>query len=326
LNHNGIRFVERCINSIVATNYANLEVIIVDNASKDGSYELLVHITADRPEVRLIRSDDNLGYSGGNNLGYSHASGDIVVFLNVDTEVSPCSLRELVTVFNSAKTIAVVQPKLLSLSQKGVLDSEGGYLDRMGYVYTLGNWYGVKPVGIGPDPFYAEGAALAIKREVLEDVLLEHVPFDDDYFAYYEDSDLCWRVRLMGFRVAHAPKSIVYHHRSYVTAQLSFNAVYHFTKNHLSTLVKNYDVRNLVTWLPLVVFFEMIRGLLFLRTKPENSWAKLLAFIWCLRNARRLFKKRGIVQSRIRRMPDSQVTKSMARPNFAPILRNLVRP
>jgi GT2 family glycosyltransferase len=325
LNHNGIRFVERCISSIIATNYPCMEVIVVDNASVDGSYELLVSLTADRSNVRLIRTDRNLGYAGGNNMGYSLASGEILLFLNVDTVVSPDSLRELVAVFKSANTIAVVQPRLLSLSRNGKLDSDGGYLDRMGYVYTLGDWYGVKPTSIGPEPFYAEGAALAIRREILEKVLLEGAPFDEDYFAYYEDSDLCWRVRLMGFGVVCAPTSIVYHYRSYVTHKMDSTAVYHFTKNHISTLLKNYGARNLMMWFPLMVFFEIIRVLIFLKTQPMSSRAKLLAFTWCLKKGRRLFTKRAMVQSKMRRVPDWRVTEWMVRPNFARILHVLIR-
>jgi len=323
LNFNGIQYVEECLTSVLASDYPNFEVLVVDNASMDGSYELLQTNFANLPNVRILRNERNLGFAVGNNVGYSQSKGEIVIFLNVDTRVELSWLRELVEVFRGDSGIAVAQCKMLSMENPEKIDSLGCYLDRLGYVYSWGEWYAARPSQIRSEPFFAEGAAMAVRRSAVDQILLDGEPFDSDYFIYYEDSDLCWRVRLRGFKMKLASDSIVYHRRGFATEKVSNTAVFNSARNRVSTLIKNYDFASLVWCMPLLILFELLRAIVFLRREPLNASAKLDAIVWCCRNLGRIWRRRSLVQYRVRRVPDSQIVKLMLRPHFATLFRSI---
>ena len=321
LSYNASMFVEQCVRSVLDSDYPNFEVIVVDNGSTDGSYELVRKLFGAIPNVRIIRNSRNLGFAEGNNVGYRNSRGDVLVFLNVDTVTEHDWLRRLVDVLNSDATIGVAQPRLVSMGHPGSVDSEGGYMDCLGYVYLYGSWYTTKPIRKTTEPFYAEGAALAIKRSVAESVLLGASIFDSDYFLYYEDSDLCWRVRLSDHRIVCVRESIVHHHRAYAAGGGSYTSAYNFTKNHIATLIKNYGLRNLLRWLPLALLLESLHATLLVPHAGDIALAKIRAIFWCLMNFGQLWEKHVYVQRLIRRVPDSAIVRLMLRPDFRLLLR-----
>jgi len=320
LSYNASMFVEQCVRSVLDSDYPNFEVIVVDNGSTDGSYELVRKLFGAIPNVRIIRNSRNLGFAEGNNVGYRNSRGDVLVFLNVDTVTEHDWLRRLVDVLNSDATIGVAQPRLVSMGHPGSVDSEGGYMDCLGYVYLYGSWYTTKPIRKPAEPFYAEGAALAIKRSVAESVLLDASIFDPSHFLYYEDSDLCWRVRLSGHRIVCVRNSIVHHQRAYAAGGASYTSAYRFTKNHIATLIKNYGLRCLLKWLPLVVLFESLSAALLITRAGDIALAKIRAIFWCLMNFRQPWEKHVYVQRLIRRVPDSAIVQLMLRPDFRLLL------
>ena len=316
LSYNASMFIEQCVRSVLESDYPNFEVIVVDNGSTDGSYELLRKLFGAIPNVRIMRNSRNLGFAEGNNVGYSDSRGEVVVFLNVDTVTEHDWLRRLVVALNSDATIGVAQPRLVSMEHPGSVDSEGGYMDYLGYIYLLGGWYATKPIRKTKEPFYAEGAALAIKRSVAESVLLGASIFESDYFLYYEDSDLCWRVRLSGHKIVCVRESVVHHQRAYAAGGGSYTSAYNFTKNHIATLIKNYGLRNLLRWLPIVLLFESLGAALLARRAGNIALARIRAIFWCLTNFRKLWKKHVYVQRLIRRIPDSDIVERMLKPDF----------
>jgi GT2 family glycosyltransferase len=325
VNYNGIDFVAKCLQSLRSTDYPKLETIVVDNASTDGSYAFLADQLSGKGDFRVIRNATNVGFAAANNIGYRESTGDVLVFLNVDVIVDRAWLRRLVTALCSSETLAAAQPRLLS--EKGdALDSLGGFLDRMGYVYLYGQWYFGRPSTSSGEPFYVEGAALAVKRVALGEVLLNGEPFDSDYFYFYEDTDLCWRLRLRGFRVACVSDATVYHHRGYATSRDRPQATYLFLRNRISTLVKNYGLLNLTIWLPTLMLFELLHATISLVNRPLNGIAKLWAIAWSIKNLKCLIVKRAQVQSRIRRVDDSSITRLMIPPNMHTLMRSLVHP
>ncbi len=202
LNYNSGRFLEECVRSVLSSDYRKVEIVVVDNGSTDGSWRKIEKLARNRASVKVIRSMRNLGFAAGNNLGFKHSNGEIVVFLNVDTQVDHGWLNPIVNLLRD-DSVGAVQPKLLSMKKGHELDSVGCYLDRMGYVYSFGLWYHPHPPRLGTpsEPFYAEGAALAVRRDKLVEVLLMGEPFDPDLFLYYEDTDLSWRLRLRGYSI-----------------------------------------------------------------------------------------------------------------------------
>ena len=318
LNYNGIRFIERCLRSILETDYPNFEVILVDNGSTDGSLEIALRLFGKNQIVRIIRNERNLGFAEGNNVGYASSKGQVIVFLNIDTEVERNWLRELMQVLDMGGNIGVAQCKLFSMRDRNKIDSVGYDFDYLGYVYPRSQTRRRDSFDQVEEVLYADGAAMALKRRVLDESCLVGVPFDPDYFCYYEETDLCWRVRLRGYEIMFAPKSVVYHYRGYACRKEKTrpDLVFHYLKNHISTLIKNYNFLNLVRCIPPLITLEVGRALLALKNEPQSALARLRALVWPLKNFGRLWRRRIRVQLSIRKVPDSEILRLMRKPDF----------
>lgn len=208
VNWNGRQYLERCIDSVSVSNYPRdqLEIIIVDNASKDGSA-----LAAKRkyPEICLVENHSNLGFCEGNNIGIRICKGDIVVLLNNDVEVDRNWLSEI-SQAAIAEEVGVVGCKLV-FGLTDIIQTVGFRISESGRQVSL--FAGERdstPLPRILDVDYVSGAALAIKKSVLQEVGL----LDPFYFAYNEDMDLCYRVRQSGRRVVVATNAIVHHYAS----------------------------------------------------------------------------------------------------------------
>lgn len=322
LNYNGLKFAEQCVRSVLQSDYPNLEVVIVDNASTDGSYELLYRSFGSIPSVRILRNSRNTGFAEGNNVGYNNSKGDVLVFLNIDTRVERRWLSELVRALR-AENVGGAQSKIMSLRDPRRVESVGHDIDWLGFVYSRPLHWAFAPIDHVQQLFYPEGASMAYKRAVLEEVCLAEGPFDSEYFFYFEDNDLGWRIRLRGYSIILVLPSVAYH---YVAGSGSpafrYAGTFSFSKNRMMTLTKNYGLRNLVWILPLAVLLEIFRAILLLAREPTRSLAKLTALLWWLRNLHKVWKKRVFVQSYIRKIPDSELMRHMLSPNFARLRRS----
>jgi hypothetical protein len=321
LNYNGLKFVEQCLRSVLVSDYPSFEIIVVDNASTDGSYELLRQSFGKIVNVRIMRNERNLGFAEGSNVGYRNSRGDIIAFLNVDTVVERTWLTELVHALILDQRVGAVLSRQMSLRNKTQLESLGAYMDPLGFVYPRAWWVGEQssPHREEEDePFYPDGASMALRRSVLEEVAIDGQPFDGAYFFYFEDNDLGWRLRLRGYRILCVPTSIVYHYRGGSAGETSsYLRTFSFAKNRLMTLVKNYSLLSIVRYLPLVILLEIPRLVTLLPESPASSLAKLKAYWWCLSNFRVIWRKHEYVQSRIRTAPDSEVVRHMFTTNFS---------
>ncbi|MGB8231571.1 MAG: glycosyltransferase [Pseudonocardiaceae bacterium] len=231
-----------------------LELICVDNASGDGSAQ---QIAAAVPQARLIRSDTNTGFAGGCNLGVTHATGEIVGFLNSDARPHRDWVRAAVEAFRDGPAVAAVASK--------VLDWDG---ERIDYVDGGLTWYGMgyKPHIGKPDDgahdtardvLFGTGAALLVRREVFERL----GGFDERFFMFCEDVDLGWRLNLRGYRVRYEPRSIAYHrHHASLHGADPARETYLLERNALAALYKNVSDETLATVLPAALALAVRRA------------------------------------------------------------------
>ncbi len=311
LNHNGLSYLQGCFRSLLSTTYNNFDVVFIDNASSDASMEFVKeHFGADR-RLRILSSEENLGYAKGNNLGARLTTSEYLVFLNNDTEVHPNWLSEIIETMKSDASIAACQPKLLLMGDRKRLDMLGSYMTRYGFLYHLGH---LEEDWAGPDPFEifsAKGACIAVRTLVFRKV----GGFDESYFIYNEETDLCWRIWLSGFRVLCVPKAVVFHEgggdtykRSSGSLSITWikqGAFYGF-RNRILSLAANLGPRNLLTIIPIhiVLCLGIIVWLgLNRRTTESRSVAK--ALLWSVKNVQLILVKRWQVQRKVRRLPDS---------------------
>lgn len=318
LNYNGMKYVGQYLNSILKTNYPSLEVVIVDNNSSDGSFEFLKRKLCELPRFKIIANCVNQGFAEGNNTGFRQVDSDAkyIVFLNLDTEQDSEWIAELVKAMESDPSIGVAQCKLLQIRQRRLIDRIGGVIDYLGYGYN----YGEGEVDSGQydsmkKVFYADGAALAIRKDVVDEILIDGSVFDSDYFAYHEEVDLCWRARLKGYKVIFVPNSKVYHARGGLTKnyETSPRLLFYHTKNRISSLIKNYGWSNLLKYATLLIYLEFLRSLLVLKQARHNFVAMLKTTFWVVKDFGKIWKKRLYVQHSLRKVPDSEITRYMKR-------------
>jgi len=242
LNWNGGDYLIRCVRSVLETDYPKnlLEVIVVDNGSTDGSARSVKKVY---PQVKLIENKKNLGFCVGNNIGIRSATGDLIILLNNDTIVDKDWIKEILKRAKDPR-VGVVGCKLYFPGTK-TIQTLGFRIKFLGYWESIG----AGEMDIGQfnqieKVDYVSGAALAIKREVVEKIGL----LDTEFYAYAEDADLCYRARKAGYRVV-ISNAIVYHYGSLSWDRLPLKKAYLGNRNHLYFIMKHYPPKALLRYI-----------------------------------------------------------------------------
>lgn len=260
---NGRDRIGRCLAAALAQTYEPTEVIVVDNGSSDGTEE----VVAAFPRARLVRSERNLGFAGGANLGIQAAEGELIATLNDDAEPEPEWLAELVRAAERSARVGMVASKMLFLDRPDVIDSTGFCLDRAGIAWDRRG--GERDDGPEPPaPLLGPCAGAALyRRTMLDDV----GPFDADFFLYLEDVDLAWRARLAGWDCAYAPGARVYHEHSAAAGEDSPRKRYYLGRNKLWTIAKCYPTPMLYVYLPGILAYDALAALGYLLAPPDPT-------------------------------------------------------
>ena len=254
INYNGLKHLKPCFSSLSQLDYPSekLALMLVDNASTDGS---LAYLRQHFPRVQIVLNEKNFGFSGGNNRGVLTAQSKYIVFLNTDMRVDPHFLSALVSAVRSDPDIVCAGAKILNWDGS-LIDFGGSAADFSGHAYQLG--WGESPKEhqfdqIQPILFPCAGAMI-IDRQVFLDI----GGFDENYFLFYEDLDLGWRLWLLGYKVVFAPEAIVYHrfHGS-VSSVPEIRKWVLYKRNALYTILKNYSDENLDKVLSVILLSSM---------------------------------------------------------------------
>ncbi len=208
LNYNGESYLTDCIDSVLKNQYPNFEVILVDNASTDHSLRIAQDIFAGDQRLHIIQNEKNLGYSGGNNVGFEHCSGKYVLFLNNDTTVAPDWLTPLVDAMENDPTIGVAQSLIYSIDGKKVQSAGWLFSNYLLKKYRLCE---DKPSSTAFEPVFeisfACGASLIVRRDILENM----GAFDYNAPFFYDDTLISLKSMLAGKRVVTISGSKMYH-------------------------------------------------------------------------------------------------------------------
>ncbi|XHH10575.1 MAG: glycosyltransferase family 2 protein [Candidatus Bathyarchaeia archaeon] len=326
LNYNGQRHLQellgKCVESVLLTDYPNFEVLFIDNASTDSSVDIIKSRFGKDERLKVIQNRKNLGFAEGNNVGLRIAQGEYIALLNSDTKVDSCWLKTLVKAIEPSD-VGAAQSKLLLMSKPSLMDCAGGLVDYYGYHIEKGRGEAASHYTKNSEIFYGKGASLILKREALKKAGL----FDKDIFMYYDETDLCWRIRLAGYKVVFAPASIVFHASGLTTAKVYDQKKLFFAqRNHLMIVIKNFELNNMFKAVSVSIIYEIRNALLFiLRRKTLASLAILKALFWNLFNLRKTWKKRLDVQKSVRQVSDETI-KCIMLPPYPPFPLYLVFP
>jgi GT2 family glycosyltransferase len=237
LNYNGKAFLDECIAALAAQTFQDFELLMVDNASTDGSLELLQSRYAG--QFRLILNAENLGFAEGNNVAIREARGRYVVFLNNDTRVDPAWLAELVAAAEARPEAGMFASQVRAYEAPDTMDTSGIIVYRDGMSRGMGR---LEPAARYSEPceVLAPSACAALYRKEVLDAI---GGFDADFFAYCEDLDLGMRARLAGWTGWYVPTAIVYHKYSGTGGKYSTFKAFLVERNHLYVLIKLFPKR-----------------------------------------------------------------------------------
>jgi len=303
-NWNGGEIFKACLNSLNKLSYPNWELILVDNGSSDGSENFIIRYGKIK-YYKLIKNKTNLGFAQANNQGYRRARGAYILLLNNDTKVEPDFLTKLICRIEQHSQIGVIQPKIVIMDNPEYLDNVGAYLTSTGFLEHWG--YMEKDGGVFDEEkiiFSAKGACMLIRREIIEKVGL----FDEDFVSYMEETDFCWRVWLLGYKILFYPQAKIYHKVGFTSKkqnQIYIN--YHSFKNRVASLIKNLEIGNLLLIGSIHAFLILFLSFYYLFKFQFNKTGMIWgAILWNIKNFPATFQKRQRIQE-IRKKSDGQI-------------------
>lgn len=309
-NWNGKHFLKPCLDSLLIQTHDNVEIIIVDNASSDGSQD---YIQVNYPQVTLVELPENLGFTGACNIGMETATGEIISLLNNDTEVEPNWVEEIIGAFDRHPDVGMIASKMLLFDKRDHIHTTGDFFTVDGRAGNRGVWEKDEGQYETEDfVFGACGGSSAYRKAMLDHIGL----LDNDYFFLLEDMDLAWRAQLTGYKALYVPTAIVYHHLSAtgggVTASFhdGRNSIWIVAKNLPSGLWRKYGWQ--ITKRQAQIVWEALRA-----WRGEAARARLrgvLSGVMTLPNA--LSKRKQIQAMKI--VTDDYIEHILTHPNDSP--------
>lgn len=242
LNWNGQALLEKFLPSVVNSTYANLQIVVADNASTDDSVN---YLKTNFPFIEIIQNTHNEGFASGYNTVLKQVKADYFVLLNSDVEVTPDWIEPVIRLMESDALIAAAQPKIRAYYSPELFEhagAAGGFIDTYGYPFCRGRIFDTVEKDEGQynkssEIFWASGAALFIKSQYWRAAQ----GFDADFFAHMEEIDLCWRLKRQGLKIMYCPDSTVFHVGGGTLETENPYKTYLNFRNNLSMLLKNLD-------------------------------------------------------------------------------------
>lgn len=278
LNYNQLQVTSEFLESAKGLTYPNYEIIIVDNASSEDPTDALQRID---PNVTVIRNGENMGFSGGNNVGIRAAKGEFFFIVNNDTEVTPHLLERLIEPFQFDPDIGMVSPKIRFFSEPNIIQYAG---------YSAINPYTGRNKAIGskqPDvgqfdtsgyTSYGHGAAMLVKRDVVE--MAGGLP--EVFFIYYEELDWSTRIREAGYKIYYEASALIYHKESVTMGKESLLKTYYHNRNRVLFMRRNSTTFQFSVFVILLILIiapsKTFRYLIHLQFRHALFFLKALAW------------------------------------------------
>ena len=256
-NFNGIVFLDSVLASLEGQTLSNFEVILVDNGSTDGSCSF---VTANYPWVHLIELSENFGFCGAVNAGIRAAKAPYVLLLNNDTEVKEDFVEEMLAAIRRHKNAFSCGARMVQYHDRDRLDDVGNYYCALGWSFARGRGKDIHAYETEDKIFSACAGAAIYRKKIIEKIGY----FDEEHFAYLEDTDIGYRARIYGYENWYAPKAIVYHVGSGTSGSRynQFKTRYS-SRNNIYLIYKNMPLLQIILNLPFLAAGFLIKFLFF---------------------------------------------------------------
>lgn len=300
VNFNGVKFIKNCILSVLNNTAVSFELIVVDNASEDKSLEILKQYFSTEKRLKLIFLKKNKGPAFARNLAVKKSRGKYLVFLDYDTVVPKNWLKQTIELLERDQKIAGGQLKILRMGQKNMYDSAGEKFTSFGFLSERARESkDNKQFNKIENIFSGKGAGMIVRKSIFNKI----GGFDEDYFMYWEEPDLSWRIWQSGYRFVFLATDKIWH--AYVTKEKNDHyyqksqVIYYGCRNAITTLIKNLELKNCIQILSLHILSWLILSFMFLiQLKLAKSFFIIKGVVWNIINLPRILKKRRLVQKK----------------------------
>ncbi|MGA2353914.1 MAG: glycosyltransferase family 2 protein [Terriglobales bacterium] len=301
--YNGKRFLQRCLDGVLSQTYRPIEICLLDNASEDGTGDF---VTKHFPSIKVIPSSVNLGFGGGHNVIIRQARSPFILVLNQDAFLSPTFLEELITAVKERPEVGIAGGKLYSL-RKAEPDAAAGevidmtWLDiekkRRQVCYAHSQSENGQPA-VPTFAFAMDGAAMLLRRAMLQEIEIDGEFYDEDFFAGKEDLDISWRAQLCGWKCLYVPSAVGHHFRTFTPkdrrSEISGVLRAGSVRNRYLLMLKNDLFKHFIRHLPHIALYDL--KILAYTLLYERS--SLAGYGQVLRLIPRALKKRRFIMAR----------------------------
>lgn len=282
VNYNGKEVTAELLDSLRAHTYPNLEIIVVDNASREDPTDWLNNYY---PEAIVIRSEENLGFAGGNNLGVAASTGDFLFFINNDAEVTAGAMQTLLQLLEARPNLGIVSPLLVY--ENTLPETQPDTIQYAGTTpvhpltarnITIGEKEADKGQFNQPRPTaYAHGAAMMMPRRVLDQVGMMY----EGFFLYYEELDWCERIRKAGFEIYIEPRAKIIHKESIAVGKMSTLKTYYITRNRILFMRRNKSTLEMLAFTLFLIGATIPKNVIgYLKRGEREHLSVFLRAIW----------------------------------------------
>jgi GT2 family glycosyltransferase len=305
VSFNGKAFLQRCLEGVLSQSYRPLEICVLDNASVDGTVDF---VAKNFPSVKILSSKVNLGFGGGHNAIIRQSRSDFVLALNQDAFLSSTFLEELVSAVRLQPDVGIAGGKLYSLRNVGADDEVDNVID-MTWLDIEKKRRQVCYAHSEPDKredavptlvFAIDGAAMLLRRAMLEETQINGEYYDEDFFAGKEDLDISWRAQLSGWKCLYVPSAIGHHVRTFTPndrrAEVSEILKLGSIRNRYLLMLKNDLLKHFVRHFLHIAIYDL--KILAYALLYEHS--SLIGYKQALRLIPRALRKRRVIMSRKR--------------------------
>ncbi|MEK7616873.1 MAG: glycosyltransferase family 2 protein [Patescibacteria group bacterium] len=304
-----------CLRSVLNSDYPNLEFIVSDN----GSSEDISGFIKDKfphSKIKIVKLKVNRGLTGGFNFGFKFCKGKYIMLLSNDTKIEKRAISYMVNMIENDKKIGIVAPKIIQMKNPNFLHNVGSFITYTGFLYHFGLLQN-KDNGNYQQKYYifsCNGAGFLIRKETARLCGL----FDEDFFYFYDDSDLSHRVWLAGYTVVYCPRANLWHLWSATMKGANPQIWYYNHRNHISSFLRNLSAPYLFLMLfnfNLMLLLWFFVNIIKLRFNIAATLPK--AYLWHLVHIKNTLEKRKLIQSKIRKVSDDEIFKKcLVNPNW----------
>lgn len=280
---NNESIINNCLQHVKELTYKFNRCIVIDDYSTDRTLEI---IRRDFSWVSIIEKVCQSGPADSKNIGIHDSTADFILFLDSDVLVTKGFLSQLIKSIQKKDNIVICGGKLLL--QNGSIDAAAGGITKVGIGFDIGHKQDRANYNQGRDVMYIPSAAMLVSRKIIKEL----GEFDETYFYGHEDTDLCWRVNIAGFRVYYEPQAIAYHYKNQTIEKMTNKVYYYGTRNRIRSLIKNHQMSTLIRYLPLYFLYSCF-DMVFRSFRKE----KFAAWWWNIRNLGSTLQQRKFIQN-----------------------------